>query len=56
MWLKILKYAVIVARATGLDDKVKGWIENRLNGIEDRVVEVDTELRKGDIPKGDSDG
>ena len=52
MWLKILKYAVIVARATGLDDKIRNWVEDRLNGIEDRVVEVDNELKKGDKTDG----
>lgn len=46
MWLKILKYAVIVARATGLDTKVKEWVGRRLDGIEDRVLEVDNELKK----------
>lgn len=44
MWLKILKYAVIVARATGFDEKVKSWVEARLNGIEKRVEEVDKEI------------
>lgn len=46
MWLKILKYAVVGARFLGLDQKVKQWVNNRLNGIEKRVKEVDQEISK----------
>lgn len=49
MWLKILKYIVIAAEATGLDEKIKtkikDWIGRRLDGIENRIEEVDKEIR-----------
>ena len=37
MWIRILKVVAQVAVATGLADKAKGWVLDRVNGARDRV-------------------
>ena len=40
MWIKILKYAVVIAQATGLDKKVKDWVHGKLNKAENKLDEA----------------
>lgn len=54
MWLKILKYTVIIGQALGFDKRLKDWVNNRLNGIEKRVKDVD-EVMSRDIPAEEDD-
>jgi hypothetical protein len=37
MWLKILSGILTVAKYTGLDKKVKGWIKKKLDRAENRA-------------------
>ena len=39
MWLRILSTVVSVARATGLDRKIKDWVLDKLDRTEDSAVE-----------------
>lgn len=39
MWLRVLSAVVSVAKATGLDKKVKGWVLRKLGKAEDKVVD-----------------
>ena len=45
MWLKILKYAVIAAKATGLDKKIKGWVLDKIGKAEDKAVDKLVKVR-----------
>lgn len=39
MWLKILKYALQVAVATGVADKGKTWLKRKINGAYNRACD-----------------
>ena len=36
MWIKILKYIYVGAKATGLDHKVKDWVVRKLTKVADK--------------------
>ena len=40
MWLKILKVVLVVAQATGLDDKVKDWVGKKLDKVGEKADNV----------------
>ena len=37
--MKILSTVVSIAKATGIDKKVKGWVLRKLGKVEDKVVD-----------------
>jgi hypothetical protein len=45
MWLKIISAVVSIAKATGLDKKVKGWVLKKLGKVEDKVVDKVIEIK-----------
>jgi ABC-type Fe3+-hydroxamate transport system substrate-binding protein len=45
MWLKILSVVVQVAKATGLDRKVKDWVLGKLHKAEDKAVKKIQDLQ-----------
>lgn len=46
MWLKILQAVLVVARSTGLDDKVKNWVSKKLDKIIQKGDTVVKEAKK----------
>ena len=39
MWLRILSTVVSIAKATGLDKRVKGWVLGKIRKAEDKAME-----------------
>jgi len=38
VWIKLLKLAVVAAKATGLDQKIKGWAKKKLEAAAKKVT------------------